>query len=58
MRQKKRVKMSFVIPKKSTTEISEVYSLLDLIKAIQIKESRLKEKKKSFSVGRLVEKNN
>jgi len=47
---KKMVKLSFTIPKEATTEISEVYSLLDLMKAIQIKESQLKEKKKSEAI--------
>jgi hypothetical protein len=51
MKKKKMVKLSSTSPIKSVAEISEVHSLLDLMKAIQIKEAQLKEKKKSEMIA-------
>jgi hypothetical protein len=49
MKQKKMVKsisqVPLSIPNKSNNEISEVHALLDIVKAIKIKESDLKQKK-------------
>jgi len=45
MKQKKMIKLSS--SQKSNTEISEVHALLDVMKAIKIKESGLKQKEKS-----------
>jgi hypothetical protein len=44
MKQKKMIKLSFTIPKKSAVEISEFYTLLDLMRSIKIKELQLKKK--------------
>jgi hypothetical protein len=44
MKKKKMVKLTPPVPKKSTAEISEVHALLDVMKAIKIKESQLKKK--------------
>jgi len=43
MKKKKMVKLSS--DQKPTAEISEVHALLDVVKAIKIKESQLKEKR-------------
>lgn len=44
MKKRKMVKLTHTLPKKPTPEISEVYALLDVMKAIKIKESQLKKK--------------
>ena len=47
MKKKKLFKSNSNVPKKSTDEVSEVYALLDVMKAIKIKESQINQKKKS-----------
>ena len=44
MKKKKMIKMDVAQSKKSNAEISEVYALMDVMKAIKIKESRVEEK--------------
>jgi len=47
MKKKKMVKLDSTIDKKSPNEIFEVHALLDVMKAIKIKESQIKQKNKS-----------
>lgn len=44
MKKKKLVKLTHTLPKEPTDEVSEVYALLDVMKAIKVKESQLKKK--------------
>ena len=50
MKKKKMLKLIPEIPKKSTAEISEVHALMNVMKAIEVKESQIKQKKKSEAV--------
>ena len=55
MKKKKMVKLTRTLSKKPTGEISEVYALLDVMKAIKIKESQSK-KKEVYTKRRLIKK--